>query len=399
MSAESDRIKNLFLEAFGVDPSETTGLIADLAALLEASKNESASDISNIKAQIHQITRGGSASSLLPESVPIIVPTANPDEVSVSWILAPTLVAAGITATAPTGSGNVIRPGALVELINRSFLGGGSPSMTFFSRHKWQGGRVIKVNGVAANLIDFTFDDDTGTLTILDPDIHPSPSDWSIDGITDGFWSNSICVKLIVDAAPVIAMFPGFTRFPNHTLREFGLVPLDHVQIGAVYDIYPMPEIVPASTIDTTVTQHHGDLGIVRSVDTHSHSGFPGDGQPVLLTEEIEAGEPIAIYDIVSRETTGKVIKADQTDPARWGYVGVALDSFNTGNSALIQYGGKIRNEAWNWIVADKYVYVGSSGAITQTCPSADLKLLHQIGIVKDSKTIMLHPRLNRVVL
>lgn len=374
-----------FFEAFQNDPDQLAELLADLASRVGTVERSSDQRSADLEGRVDRIVGSGAVGSLLPDGAVIITPTINPDEVAVSYTFdqIPSIDIGGRLLAAPVGTVTIPRPTAAYE----EFLGQSSmtfataPAMSFRSFQLWDTHQVL-VDGSPPPGGTYTFDNDTGILSVPDVSLFPEFAEWTILGDLTTVWAVTIAARAPADpeetTAELVAL-SGSTRFPDHSKMMFADVPTDHVQIGVVYDVGTASAIVDSDTIDESQTQRRGEAQVIGAIDNHDHSGFPGFGPPVVLTVRIPVFEAIAKSQVVASDSLGRAIVASSDDPDRWNVQGVSLADYSPGETAVVQYGGAIEDPSWTWNLSiSKWLYVGIGGAITQTPPTSGL--VHQIG-------------------
>jgi hypothetical protein len=91
---------------------------------------------------------------------------------------------------------------------------------------------------------------------------------------------------------------------------------------------------------------------------------------------ELVAGENITQYQVVATNATAKAIVANSGTVGHSHLVfGVALATKTTGQNVEIRTRGRVTNGGWSWDTT-KNIFVGSSGALTQTKPVTGFSLV-----------------------
>jgi hypothetical protein len=401
--SKQDELRKLFIETFGFEPQtlrDETTAVANLVSLNDA--RLSALDAQTLS-QLSAISNSGILSSLFPEHQITITPTLNNDEVTIATIpgFHPMVMASRLLAPCPVGAVVLPRPQAgFVEFVGArgtTMQTATPPSVTFWSRQKWSA-YTVKAAGVPLGGGEYTYTDSDGKLIINDYTLYPVGTAFTIEGTPAGHWTVSVLAKVENIDAPFSTLIaaPGFTRYPDRSLREAGGVPFDHVQIGAVYDLDATSGLILTRQIDRSVAQFHGNAGQVSYIDTHAHTGFPADGPPVVQVSKIVMAETVSAYKAIARNAAGLGVAFDATDPVKTTYIGVTIFDALIGEETSVQYGGPISNPAWAWTISSAlpYVYVATSGTLTQTPPSGITDVVQRIGHVKSATEIILTPSL-----
>lgn len=111
------------------------------------------------------------------------------------------------------------------------------------------------------------------------------------------------------------------------------------------------------------------------------------------LRQQYEAGEVVSGFVGVKFTASGVFGFARASDPDRMPAFGVAGGSLAAGSVGPIAYVGEITNAGWNFSGSvGARLYLGMSGELTTTSPSASGAVVQRIGQVRSPDTILIAP-------
>lgn len=152
----------------------------------------------------------------------------------------------------------------------------------------------------------------------------------------------------------------------------------------------PLAKIITDSTSITEIE----DLRKFRPIAWDYKYGTSGEGETGFpsIVMKYEAGENISKYEVVYISGDEIVSKAAASDINKLPAIGIAPQSFSSGQKDNIVVYGEISNSAWSWTAGDNLFLDTTSGQITNTAPTTANTFVHRIGIAISSDTIFINP-------
>ena len=118
-------------------------------------------------------------------------------------------------------------------------------------------------------------------------------------------------------------------------------------------------------------------------------SPISGENLPQAIERDLLAGENLAQYRVVSRES-GSLYLADARSLTRVRAIGITLANASAGGSAAIKYAGYLQNKAWQFD-PNKALFLGNQGQIVQVPPPAAAAAVVDLGLVISPSEIIIN--------
>lgn len=106
--------------------------------------------------------------------------------------------------------------------------------------------------------------------------------------------------------------------------------------------------------------------------------------------EGVNAGQTISQWQAVRMGSGGEWLIADAIGSGAGGMHGLAATAGTDNNPLTVVTEGVVRNDAWNWVVGGD-LYLGESGALTQTQPSTAGDIVQKVGFAITADVIYLN--------
>jgi hypothetical protein len=230
------------------------------------------------------------------------------------------------------------------------------------------GGPVLSGTGLDMNNLDIS---DVQDLVFNDP------STGTINQTAGNLIINNIMAKernnLLTTAGAVL--FPSITD-----------------AVGEV-DAFRLPYLAGAPSVTPAFDSNPGYM-VYDSTNKNLYiwDGAAWDNQSTVSSAQsldlsFTAGEALSAGDAVYIDSAGQAFKADNDSGASSEAIGFALSSVSLGASVLVRVGGKAGGLS-GLTVGARY-YVGESGAVTSTVPSASGEYIVQMGYAVSATEIV----------
>ena len=103
----------------------------------------------------------------------------------------------------------------------------------------------------------------------------------------------------------------------------------------------------------------------------------------------VVAGEDIGGHRAVYVGANNQAFVCSSSDLSTRNCIGITLSAVTTGNPVRVAYVGTVTEQSWSWTSGDP-LYVGPTGLLTQTPPSAGYSLLFGFALTPQKITITL---------
>lgn len=150
------------------------------------------------------------------------------------------------------------------------------------------------------------------------------------------------------------------------------------------------------SVVEDTTPQLGGDLDCnEKNIDMDA---IPSSDNTALgdITNDIVAGESVAFGNIVYLKSDGKWWKATNTAIATTGMTGMVLESKSADSAVKVLLRGFVRDDDYAFTVGSP-VYLGASGAVTQTAPTTDDYVIQVLGFATHADRFYFNPSVDRI--
>ncbi len=176
-----------------------------------------------------------------------------------------------------------------------------------------------------------------------------------------------------------------------------------HTQIDSHISSTSNPHSVSASdvgaianVVEDTTPQLGGDLetnqkNITQIATLTTDNSAQGD-----IVTDIVAGESLAFGNIVYLKSDGKWWKATNTAIATTGLIGFVLESKSADEATKVLLRGFVRDDDYALTVGG-VIYLGASGAITQTAPSTEDYVIQVLGYALHADRLYFNPSYDRI--
>lgn len=148
--------------------------------------------------------------------------------------------------------------------------------------------------------------------------------------------------------------------------------------------------------VNDTTPQLGGDLDCnEKNIDMDA---IPSSDNTALgdITNDHVAGETLAFGNVVYLKSDGKWWKAVNTAIATTGLTAMALESKNANEAVKVLLRGFVRDDDYDLTVGGA-VYLGSSGAITQTAPTTEDYVIQLLGYATHADRFYFNPSVDRI--
>lgn len=148
--------------------------------------------------------------------------------------------------------------------------------------------------------------------------------------------------------------------------------------------------------VDDTTPQLGGDLdtnqkNVLRINSLTSDNTAVGD-----VVTDIVAGENLVFGNIVYLKSDGKWWKAVNTAIATTGLIGFVMESKSADQAVKVMLRGFVRDDDYSFTVGGA-VYLGGSGAVTQTAPSTEDYVIQVLGFAIHADRFYFNPSVDRI--
>ena len=138
----------------------------------------------------------------------------------------------------------------------------------------------------------------------------------------------------------------------------------------------------------------YSDVGAADSAHVHALNSVPNDVSIDGPQATMTAGENLVFGEICYIKSDGKAWKADATAAATLPALIMAGATISANATGTFLFpGGFARNDAWNWSLGLIWASL-TSGAITQTMPTATDEGQQIVGIATNADRIFFYPQL-----
>ena len=176
-----------------------------------------------------------------------------------------------------------------------------------------------------------------------------------------------------------------FSITPNTTTTETDAVIIDQNGFIGIGTTTPQQRMHVAGNIKVD-----NDIQLNNAPNNDSTSGTILNMN--IATGGVTSKTAVCIY------SAGTITTADKGQTARPA-IGIALTGTNTaGTTCRVLISGFMRNDTWNW-TPGRVIYLGASGALTQTVPTISGDMVQIIGIATGTDHMIVNPQLVTVII